>query len=92
MDILKISASGAIVICLDAINITSMECKGEGSSIYDYEITTFLHNEENRVLRQKADSSLIDKIKSSFSDKRIFYRNLPEAEISGTKTLKGLDI
>lgn len=84
--------SGDIAVCVDAINITSMECKGEGSSIYDYEITTFLHNEENRVIRQNADMELVDKIRTEFKDRKIFYRDLSEAEISGIRMLIGLDI
>lgn len=31
-----------------------MECSGVGDKISDYEITTFLHNEENRVIFQEA--------------------------------------
>lgn len=60
---------------MDAINITSSECKGEGESVYDYELTTFLHGEENRLIKQKADLNLVQTIKDKFEDQKLFYRN-----------------
>ena len=66
-----------VVLCefgTDAINITCSECKGEGDSVYDYELTTFLHGEENKLIRKKADLKFVKAIKEKFEDRRIVYR------------------
>lgn len=58
--------NGDIVVGTEAINISSMECGGVGDKISDYEITTFLHNEENRVVPQKADEDLAKFLKDRY--------------------------
>lgn len=67
--------TGDLVIGIDAINITSMECKGIGSSIEDYEITNFLHGEENKLIRRKADKNLIQIVKENLYKYRMHFRN-----------------
>jgi len=59
---------GDIVIGTEAIDITSVEPKGEGKNIEDYEITTFLHNEKNKLIYRKADEKLIDFINGKFKN------------------------
>lgn len=64
---------GDIVIGIDAINITSVEPKGEGKNIEDYEITTFLHGEENKLIYRKADKKLVEFIKEKFKDDNLHF-------------------
>lgn len=59
---------GSIIACIDAINITSLEYVGSGDTFEDYEITTFLHNEENRLIKQRADEKLIKIIRDNFEN------------------------
>ena len=73
---------GDIVIAEDAINITSMEYKGSGNSINDYEITTFLHNCcGNRLTYQKADDKLINVIKENFNTDCLHFGRLASGDI-----------
>ena len=72
---------GKIVIGIDAINITSMECKGEGTSLEDYEITTFLHNRENELIPQKADEMLIKFIKEKFKKENFIFGRIASGDI-----------
>lgn len=72
---------GTIVIAEDAINITSMEYKGTGNLINDYEITTFLHNDENKLISQKANKELLQIIKQNFSDYNLCFGRLGSGDI-----------
>lgn len=47
---------------------------GEGNTLEDYEITTFLHNEENRLIRQKADNNIIELINQKLKTESINFR------------------
>ena len=61
--------TGDIVIGTGAINITSMEYKGNDNNLDSYEITTFLHNEDNRLIVTKANNEIIEKIKQNIDEK-----------------------
>lgn len=56
--------SGDIVIGSECIQINSLESKkrekGEGTKLEDYEITTFLYGEDNKLICPKADRSLLE--------------------------------
>lgn len=52
-----------------------MECVGEGNTLEDYEITTFLHNEENRLIRQKADTNITELINQKLKKEGIHFRH-----------------
>ena len=60
-----------------------MECKGEGNNIADYEITTFLHNEENRLVVQNASEKLVRCIKQNFKEKeyKLHFGRLASGDI-----------
>ena len=60
--------TGMIVACIDAINITSLEYIGPSDTFEDYEITTFLHNEENRLIKQSADEKIIKFVRDNFQN------------------------
>lgn len=62
------------MIGTEAINITSMEYKGEGNTLEDYEITTFLNNQENKLVRQKANGKLVNIIKQNFNEYNLHFR------------------
>lgn len=47
---------------------------GEGNTLEDYEITTFLHNEENRLIRQKADTNITELINQKLKKEDIHFR------------------
>lgn len=72
---------GEIVIGEEAINITSLEYKGKGDTLEDYEITTFLHNEENKLISQKADINIIKKIKKYTKKYNIHYGIIGSGDI-----------
>ncbi len=72
---------GDIVIGTDAINITSVEPKGEGKNIEDYEITTFLHNEENKLIFRKADKKLVEFIKEKFEGDNLHFGIIGSGDI-----------
>lgn len=72
--------TGDIVIGTGAINITSMEYKGNDNNINSYEITTFLHNEENRVIIKEADKEIIEKIKKNI-DEKVSYGIIASGDI-----------
>lgn len=72
---------GDIVVCLDAINITSMEYTGNGDLINDYEITTFLHGEKNRLVNQKADEDIIKFMQKNFSEENLHFGRLASGDI-----------
>lgn len=72
---------GEIVVGTDALNITSMECKGEGKKIEDYEITTFLRNEGNRVIKENASSKVLEFIKNNFEDKKLHFGTIGSGDI-----------
>ena len=67
---------GDILIAEDAINISSMEYKGNGNSIEDYEITTFLHGEENKLISRKGNKDLIDFVKDNFKEYNLHFGRL----------------
>lgn len=73
--------TGDIVIGIDAINITSMEYKGNGNSIEDYEITNFLHGEENKLIRRKADEKLVGFIKEKFPKYNLHFGTIASGDI-----------
>lgn len=52
-----------------------MECIGDGNTLEDYEIMTFLHNEENRLIRHKADNNIIELIKQKLKTENIHFRH-----------------
>ena len=72
---------GKVVIGTDAINITSMEYKGSGNTLEDYEITTFLHAENNRLVREIANKELIDVIKEKFRDSGFVFGTIGSGDI-----------
>ena len=55
-----------------------MECNGAGDKISDYEITTFLHNEENRVISQEADEKLVEFFKDRYD---VFFGTIGSGDI-----------
>lgn len=61
---------GEIVIGEDVVDITSMEYIGNG----DYDITTFLHGEKNRLIIPKADDKIVEFIKQNFNDENLHFR------------------
>lgn len=73
--------AGDIVIGISAVNISSMECVGEGEKIEDYEITSFLHNEPNRVIYQNADEGLILQIKENFTEDGLHFGIIGSGDI-----------
>lgn len=70
-----------LVIGIDAINITSMEYKGNGNSIEDYEIINFLHGEENKLIRRKADEKLVGFIKEKFPKYNLHFGTIASGDI-----------
>ena len=72
---------GDIIIGTDAINITSVEPKEEGKHIEDYEITTFLHGEENKLIYRKADENLINFIKEKFKYNNLHFGTIGSGDI-----------
>lgn len=75
------ASRGKVVIGLDAINITSVECKDTGNSLKDYEITTFLHNEENKLIPQKADEKLVNFIRENFKKEDFIFGRIASGDI-----------
>ncbi len=66
---------GEIVVGTKAINITSMEYKGSKNTLDDYEITSFLHGQENKLLYYNANEELINLIKEKFQKYNLKFRN-----------------
>lgn len=58
-----------------------MECTGDGNTLEDYEITTFLHSEENRLIRQKADTNIIELIKRKLETEKIHFGTIASGDI-----------
>lgn len=77
---------GDIVIGIDAINITSIEPKGEGKNIEDYEITTYLHGEENKLIYRKADENLINFIKQKFDNNNLHFGTIGSGDVFNKNT------
>lgn len=59
---------GDIVIGTEVIHINSLESKkrerGEGTNLDDYEITTFIYGEDNRLICPKSDEKLLELAKN----------------------------
>lgn len=72
---------GEIVVGLDAIDITSLECKGNGNRMEDYEITTFQHGKENEIMMPKADTTIIKLIKEKLADEKLHFGRMASGNI-----------
>ncbi len=79
--LLKNIHKGDIIIGTEAINITSMEYIGPGNTMEDYEITTFLHGEDSRLITQKANQELLEKIRENLKDEKLHFGIIASGDI-----------
>lgn len=47
----------------------------------DYEITTFLHGKENKIIMPKADMKIVNLIKEKLNDEQIYFGRLASGNI-----------
>ena len=72
---------GEIVVGVDVIDITVLDYKGTGNTMEDYEITTFLHGESNKIVMPKACNKIIKLIRRNFENEKLHFGRLASGNI-----------